>query len=325
MATFLTIAYMTNRKDPRIQWFFDSLYRELSGDYGQVKVVVVDYYAQPADAWTDGDVEQRQAAFSALARGPFKHVPPKPTVWQGRYRLAKINYFAAANARNTALCLAPDGYIVFVDDLSVLLPGWLGQVYDCVSRGEIAQGTYSKVLNLQIKDGEVVNYVFHPHGRDSRLEHAPKGDGPHKSGGGWSFGCSIAMPVEALLQVNGYDEDCDSMGFEDVICGIMLERQGYQLMFCPKMRTLESEELHFVEVPFARIIKKLKDPNSLYPDSSHAILDWVLKGRRIMAPNYQNMRDTRSKVLAGEPFPMVRVPEHDWRDSQPIREMDQTR
>jgi hypothetical protein len=130
--------------------------------------------------------------------------------------------------------------------------------------------------------------------------------------------------VEALLKINGFDEDCDSMGFEDVICGIMLQRNGNAMMYCPRMRTLESEELHFVEKPFARIIKKLV-PESTYPDASHAILDWVLKGRRVMAPNYQNMRELRQHVLGGGEFPILQIPEHDWRDKQPIREMDQTR
>lgn len=318
-----TIAFLTNRKEPMIEWFFDSLHLECGGDYTDLKIIVIDFWAQDCDAWTLDDVAKRKADFTSKSHWPFVHVPPKPTVWQGKYRLAKINYFAAANTRNTALCLADDGYLVFVDDLAVLLPGWLGQVREAMAQRYIACGSYSKVLNLQVMKGVVTNYQYQPNGRDTRLEHV-KGDSPQKCGGGWAFGCSIAIPVEALLQVNGFDEDCDSMGFEDVICGIMLERQGYQLMYCPKMRTLESEERHFIEVPFSRIIKKFPKPSE-YPDSSHAILDWTLKGRRVSAPNYQNMRETRTRVLAGEPFPMVQVPEHHWVDAQPIREMDQTR
>jgi hypothetical protein len=99
---------------------------------------------------------------------------------------------------------------------------------------------------------------------------------------------------------------------------------GTAQLYCPRMRTLESEELHFVEKPFARIIKQLK-PESNYPDASHAILDWVMKGRRLTAPNYQNMRELRQHVLAGGEFPILQIPEHDWRDKELIREMDRTR
>lgn len=320
---YLTIAFLTNRKDPCIKWFFDSLHNETGGDYTDIKIIVLDYWAQVVDDWTAANVAARKDHFAKLARHEFEHVPPKPTVWQGPYRLAKINYFAAANMRNTALCMAPDGYIAYVDDLSVILPGWLKQVREIMAQGFIAMGAYSKVINLQVNDGKVVNYQWHPAGRDSRLDHV-KGDQPFKAPCGWSYGCSLAIPVESLLTVNGFDEDCDSMGFEDVICGIMLERAGNTLMYCPKMRTLESEERHFLEVPFSRIIKNLV-PESTYKDSSHAILDWVQNGRRVSAPNYQSMRETRAAILAGSGFPISQIPEHDWRDAQPIREMDQTR
>ena len=120
----LTIAYMTHRKEPLIGWFFDSLDNELGGQYEGVKVVVVDFYAQPCDGWTEEDVEKRKAKFVELSKTDVLHVPPKPSVWQGPHRLTKVNYFAASSARNTAICLAEDGYVVFMDDLSVIMPGW---------------------------------------------------------------------------------------------------------------------------------------------------------------------------------------------------------
>lgn len=123
----LTIAYMTNRREPRVDWFFASLARELStaaaGELGNLRCVVVDFWA---------DESGRRAAFAALAPAGVElvHVPPKPTVWQGPHRLTGRDYFAAASARNTALCLAPDGWIAYVDDLSVLMPGWLAACRD---------------------------------------------------------------------------------------------------------------------------------------------------------------------------------------------------
>lgn len=317
----LTIAYLTNRKQPMVEWFFDSLHLQTEGDYSGIKLVVIDFWAQEVDDWTEADVVKRKAEFIAKAYCPIVHVPPKPTVWQGKYRRAKLNYFAASNTRNTALCLAEDGYLAFVDDLAVLLPGWLEEVRTA-QPDRILLGSFNKVLNLEVEKGVVKNWQDYPPGRDPRYRDVP-GKDPIRTGGGHMFGCSLCLPVKALLEINGFDEDCDSMSGEDYIAGIMLERRGYQLFYCRRMATLESEERHFIEKAFPRIIKI--QPGSAYRDSSHAILDWVVTGQRLSAPNYQNMEETRKHVLAGESFPVIRCPEHDWRDGQLICEMDQVR
>ena len=49
----ITIAYLTNRKETRIEWFFDSLTRELGGDCERVQVVVVDHLAQKLEETKD--------------------------------------------------------------------------------------------------------------------------------------------------------------------------------------------------------------------------------------------------------------------------------
>lgn len=318
-----TVCYITHRKEPMVEWFLDSFHRECGGDYSNIKLVLIDFWAQPVDDWTQADVDTRKALFASKARGPFFHIPPKPTVWQGQYRLAKINYFAASNARNTGLCMAPDGYLVYADDLSVLLPGWWAQVKLCAENSWIGLGTYDKVLNLVVENGEVKSFDPHPHGEDTRRRHC-KDSSPLAVSGSWMFGCSVAIPTEVLLNINGFDEDCDSMSGEDYIAGIMMEKQRtHKFVFLPQMKTLESEERHFIEAPFPRIIKPTHKL-SPYKDSSHVILNQVIHGNRNIAPNYQVMRETRDLVLRGEPFPIIQCPQHDWRDGQEIRKMDQT-
>lgn len=302
----LTIAYMTNRREPMIKWFFDSLHRECAGDYSGIKVVVVDFFA---------DFPGRRDTVSKLAKCPITHIPPKPNVWQGAYRLPSVDYFAASNARNTALCVAPDGYIVYVDDISMLVRGWLNEVRNVAAQGWVGCGSYEKVLGIQIENGELVGHREYDNGKDTRMRSTFTQD-PSPCGGAWMFGCSAAIPVEALLKINGWDEDADSMGGEDYICGLMLEKNGGKIMYCPRMKTLESEELHHVESPFKRIIK----PGN--PDASHRLLQSVLNGGRITAPNYCNLREVRQKVLfENQPFPITLIPEHDWRDGQPLKEM----
>src|SRR4029453_16354268 len=150
-------------------------------------------------------------------------------------------WFAAANARNTALCLALDGYIAYVDDLSVLLPGWLIQVRAAMSAGYIGCGAYKKVKNLEVdKKGNVVNYTEFAAGIDNRLAHAST---LTDCAGNWLYGCSCAIPVDALLAINGWAEDlCDGLGSEDYCTGLVLENAGYKFKYDPSMMTYESEE-----------------------------------------------------------------------------------
>jgi len=210
----LTITYLTNRRNCMVEWFVDSCQREIS-EYGlglNIRTVMVDFFAKerPRNNW-----------FSF-------HVPPKPTVWQGEHKLTKIDYFAPSNARNTALCLAPDGWLLVVDDLSVLMPGYLKAVREGMDRGYGVCGAYKKVSNLYVSKGKVVHCEERPSGVDTRWSLGRYNESVW-IGGGQMFGCSLCLPVESLLEVNGWDEDCDSMGSEDYITGIMLERAGQKL------------------------------------------------------------------------------------------------
>lgn len=326
----ITIAYMTNRKDCRFEWFCDSLHNECAGDYTGLRVVAVDFWAGDHQRQTLEGAELRKAEFLSKCRClDFLHVPPKPTVWQGKYRLTKRDYFAAANARNTAICLAPDGYLAYVDDISVLLPGWLERVRRAQAGGYVACGTYEKVKNMEVVNGVLKSAEHTTHGLDHRLIVARKQfrrdpDLPDlvPCGGSWLFGCSLALPVQAALDVNGLCENCDSMGAEDYPFGYMLERAGYKLNLDTKMKTIESEELHFVEEPFLRI-----DKPSIHGqrDASNAYLKMLLSGNGMKrAPNYfgeEGIAGLRQRVLNGEPFPIVQIPQHDWRDGQLISEM----
>jgi hypothetical protein len=125
----LTIAYLTFRSKPRFEWFVASLNREFrdmpSLDRASTQVMVI-----------DGRYPRKlEANFT------FEHHSPKPTVWQGPHRLTQRDYFAAANTRNTALALARGTHVAFVDDLSVLLPGWLKAHSHAAEHGYVLAGT----------------------------------------------------------------------------------------------------------------------------------------------------------------------------------------
>lgn len=305
----LTIAYFTNRLEPHIEWFADSLDSQTFGIYEGIKVVVVDSLAKTVG---------RREAFHSIFKFPIVHVEPMPNVWQGTYRLTKQDYFAASIARNTAICHAEDGYIAIVDDLSVLLPGWLTRVKAAQAEGVVFCGAYEKVMGIQVVNGAVTGFRTHPGGMDTR-NHQGFTMEPQPCGGTWFYGASAAFPVEAALEVNGFDDDTASMGSEDYVFGFMLEQTGYKLFYDRRMKTLESEEGHHIGEPMLRIIKPVPKP-----DASHAMLNMVLSGGRKSAPNYFSeggIRTLRQRILAGEPFPIFNNPQHDWRDGQPLSEM----
>lgn len=295
----LTVAYLTSRLNPRFSWFFDSLHRELAGNYNGIKIVVVD----------------RHGPRTLPSYCPVTHVPPKSSVWQGPYRLTSIDYFAASNTRNTALLLAPDGWIVYVDDLSVILPGWMDAVRLAMDGGYVAAGAYKKVNDLVVENGNVISHTEHPKGIDSRWHY---GDKPITIPGSQLFGCSMAAPVDWLLDIGGWDEDCDSVGGEDYALGMMLQSHGRTIKYCRKMLTFEDDLAHGEEPPVVRIDKGVS-PH----DKSHAMLHMIHGGRR-SAPNYfgpGGIRAVRQRILAGEQFPITRVPDRDWFDGQLLSEM----
>lgn len=240
--------------------------------------------------------------------------PPKPSVWQGPHRLTKEDWFAKANACNTALCLAPDGWIAYVDDLCVLAPTWMQAVRDAMAGNYILYGSYKKCLNMVVKDGVLESYDIK--GNDSRL--------PYQNGdvsecpADTLYGCSFAAPVEALLEVNGWDENCDGLGSEDSILGVRLGNLGkYQFKFDKRMTTYESEEGHEPKGSVMRRSDYGVSPN----DKSHAIL--AAARATTYAPNYFDggIRKLREHVLAGGSFPIMKVPEHEWFTGTPLKDL----
>lgn len=316
----LTIAFFTSRKEPKIEWFFDSLHRETGGNYDGIKVVIVDLWEPYRLKLGSSAVHFPETRGFLGVKVPHIHVSPKPCVWQGDHRLTEEDWFAASNARNTAICLAPDGWIAFVDDLSVLLPGWFAAVREAMAgpQNKIICGSYRKVLKLEVADGNVKSFDDHPGGHDNRAAHVT-GSGPHPCAGNWLYGCSLAAPVEAFLGINGFPEAlCDGLGFEDVIAGIMLEKRGYTFAYDRRMMTYESEELH-AQLP----VMKRSDYGVSPEDKSHAVLRIAQQGDG-WHPNYfgpEGLRGLRQRVLAGEPFPVMQIPQHEWWTGTPLKDL----
>lgn len=304
-----------------IHWFFDSLHLECAGNYEGIKLVVIDFHeSEPG----------RREFISNAAHCEVTHVEPKPSLWRGRHRLTKVDYHGVASARNTAVCLAPDGWIVCVDDLTVIIPGWMKAVRRAMSAGYVCCGAYRKVKQLVVENGQVASFENNPTGNDHRI---PSGSDTeavpcHPQ---WLYGCSNAIPVEAMLKINGWPEMCDStgIGMEDCHTGIALVNQGYTLRYDRSMMTFESEEHHHGEnLSGIRMDKNrgklmiLQGGISAPDEKSWALVRLLKEAKRF--DNYfgqEGITGLRQRTLAGEPFPIPTEPTTDFYDGQPLTEL----
>jgi len=311
-----SIVYLTNRIEPLLHWTLESLAKEIPPEErGEVQFIMVDKFAED-----QGRRDWVKVQLVKILNGcNYVHTTVKPNVWCGSHRLTSEDYFAASNYRNTGILLAQAPMIAFLDDLSVVCPGW----WDHVKRSEADQavylGTYDKHRDMYVEQGQLV-YSSHvdPDTRRSKL--SQENTDPFPCAGSWMYGCSFACPTEALLDANGFDEDCDSMGSEDYITGMIMERKGWQFKFCPQMKTIESDLHHGFGDVAKRIIKPMGGT-----DASHIILNSVIYDGRSKSAFYSNkysdIREARDEVLRTGQLPECGIPQHDWRDGQALEEM----
>jgi hypothetical protein len=228
----ISVVHVTHRMEPRFDWFVDSLARQL--DDAPLEVVFVD----GLHSW------QRSNRLDELVRGrfPWRHVPAKPTPWNGPHRLTRADYFAPASARNTGIVYARSPYVAFADDCAVLMPGWWDEVRAAARHGYVVAGAYEKHEEMVVRDGELVSSRRGEQGRDVRDVRWDSGDERAlvQIGGGQLYGCSFGVPRDLLLQVNGLDELCDPIGESDCQLGTRLARAGATIFYSRRMLTVES-------------------------------------------------------------------------------------
>lgn len=140
-----------------------------------------------------------------------------------------------------------------------------------------------------------------------------KSEGPFDCPGEWTYGCSLALPLEWALNVGGFDETCDGVSMEDSIFGLMLQNHQYHITFDPRMKMLEDRTGGQL-APQPRRADKGVSPN----DKSHAMLARLRTQKHVLSP--VGIRRMRDETLAGIPFSIVTEPQVDWYDGQPIRD-----
>lgn len=327
----ISIIFSTNRIEPKFEWFCDSLFNQTGPqDRDLMKLVFVDYVLSITD---DKEVRTKKVLDAVGGRFDFIHVQPKPSIYQGKERKTKTEMFSPASARNTGYIYSEGDYVVFVDDVAVLMPSWWGAVWQAVVHNRITCGSYWKHSNMNVSNGNLLTSDASEMGRDSRWFLPGAENGAIKLPGGSMYGCSFGIPSSSFESVNGFDEMCDSIGGEDYQFGIRLNNSGHTVYYDRKMYSIESEELHnqdYLMLREDRLIGNEQYMNRLNEmgigsrhlngrtDSSHMILD-VLHGKRLTRAHYNNYdigQCRREKVL-----PPVMDQTHHWFDHKLLAEI----
>lgn len=303
----LTIVYITARREPKVGWFLHSLGNQIKQGE-DVRVIIVDFFNRHDQLYADW----------------IKVVEPKPCVWQGPHRLTTTeqHWFTNANARNTGICLCETPWIALLDDRCVLGPEWLQSIRHAMDDNYIVCGSYEKVFDLDVKDGVAVSWKEHVDGNglnigaDPRLVYLRKRNiqTPYQCGGEWLYGCTLAMPLEWALSVNGYDETCDGLGMEDTTFGMFLQNSGYPVVYDRRMSIIEDRTPGQLEP-----VMKREDKGPHPTNKSHALLA-MLKDRKTAMHGF-DIREVRRNVLAGKGWPKPWGPTHDFWDGERLEDM----
>lgn len=306
----LTIAYLTSRRESKIEWFFESLAKQLA--YGdEIHYIVVDGLLN----------DERQRDFQAKFYGSnpkgstptYRHVLPKPTIWQGKYRITREDWWAKSNAHNTAIILCETDFIAFVDDRSFLSQGWLQCVKEAMTSTYAVCGSYEKRSGMLVENG-YLNDWGDSLGADIREQFGypvPTSD--------W-YGGSCALPLDWCLAVNGYSEDlCDGLGSEDSMFGRTLLHSGFPMKFDSRMRIIEDRNPFEIDGALKRADKRV--------DLGRQAKSWgIVKAfwKKTTSQNSYDIREHRARVQNGEDLQsiMPSASHFDWYDGQPISEME---
>lgn len=298
----ITVAMITSREKPNINWFLDSL---KNTGLKPAQVIVVDLFR---------DTVVRSGGYKEYNGIQILHVSPKPTVWQGQHRLTKEDWWAASNARNTAICLCKTEWLAVLDDRCVIMPGYAEAVRDAMRGNYVMCGSYQKRINMQVENG-LIRHGGEIIGEDHRFIQYPSGI--HDCPGDWTFGCNTAFPLKWALEINGWEELLDGLSFEDCFFGRMMANNGHPIKFDPRARIIEDRTPSELGKPMLRTSKE-KHPHDT-TDKGHAAVRKFSPLKRTMHP--WNLAEIREKVLAGGDWPSVEgYPVTDWFDGQPIKD-----
>ena len=122
-----------------------------------------------------------------------------------------------------------------------------------------------------------------------------------------------------MLRINGFPEKCDSVSFEDIITGMLLQNNHFPIKFDTRMAMVEDRTPEKCGTVAKRSSKE-KHPHDTN-DKTHAILRWARSAKA--SDNSFDIRALRDSILKGGNFPIhdAAADWRDWFDGQSLKEM----
>ena len=329
----LTAVLCTARREPRFDLMADSFVENLNSNPGAaVELIVVDKLLwggveRIGDILINAvQVRRQQLAAAVNGRFAYRHVSPKPSPWQGPWRKTKKkDYYDLNGARDTGIALARGRRIALFDDCSVLGSQWLRYHLSAVGKNIAIAGSFKSYTKTTSIEGCKVEGELHPAGIDSR------GPDAKPAPGGWMYGLNISFPLDAALQINGFDEMYSGQGgSEDCDLGVRLERSGTKIVYMPQCLIYQLLETH---EPICEIEtwgkpqvvpqkEKLLRDGKMHFANEFLIQELIDEPKRILPRgNDFILSELRREALRTGKFPTERKLTHDWRDGQPLEEM----
>lgn len=327
MLPAVTIGTITLRPNPQFQAMANGIACNLQRMSAPFEWIVVD-----GMLWYDESARRDALRRAVNDRFSFRHVFPKPTVWQGPHRLTKRDYFDMCSARNTVFIHAEHPYVIFLDDCTVPAPEWL-QDYAQGSPSQTTAGTYVSVHSLkQDENGAVVDFDPVQDFQDHRLLDQPQG-GPCQ--GGWMYSGNLGVPLDVALAVNGYDEEYSGQGScGDCDFGIRVRRFGSVTMWNPNSVTYQIMATHTpilahhgncdpYETNAEAAPQKMRVAFGHRQRANVWLLEKLSKEPERVLPlgNPFILTELRALVGRGELLPVPKTPIIDWRDGQLLQDM----
>lgn len=207
----LTVGLITKRSEPHIEWAFQSLKDQSFKDFEYIIV--------------DGYYDKRKDEIAKLIKDmdiqfPVLHIPDKPSRWKGQRP-------CISNARNTVLIFANGKFVVHADDCCKMRNNWLERHLKWLEAGHLCAGAWIGYQDTT-PDGIGIEGVY---GLEDRSKSVTQ---PAIVANTWLYGGNMGFPLQAALDINGFDEILDGeLGQDDTNFAIRLGRKGYRTIFDP--------------------------------------------------------------------------------------------
>lgn len=235
----LTICIVTCRQNPQLDWVFNSPQVE-GASLLAVSSMISTVHTDTFNGRT------------------CKIVPPK-TPYFSKHQINKS--WTKSASLNTALCYCQTEWILFLDDRSILVAGFIDAVKCAMAGNYVMAGSYEKRTGIVFSNGAITKSgsVIET---DQRPEQC-NGQNPVKAPGIWLYGCVTLLPLEWALNVNGWSETwTNGIGFEDAIMGLTLERNNYPIYYDQRAKVIQDRTPGKCEPTMKKYPtpKRVKDP-----------------------------------------------------------------